>query len=174
MRKLLIVVDFQNDFVDGSLGFEKAKELDSIIYNKIVKYKKNNYDVIYTFDTHYEEYLDTLEGQKLPVKHCILGTNGHDLYGTVSSLYNKEEDITFLKETFPSLDLANYLKEHPYDEVELCGLVSNICVLTNVVMVKAALPNCKIIVDRNATASFDEKLNNETFDILNGIHVEVI
>ena len=174
MRQLLIVVDFQNDFVDGSLGFEKAKELDSIIYNKIVKYKKNNYDVIYTFDTHYEEYLDTLEGQKLPIKHCILGTKGHELYGNVSSLYNKEEDITFLKETFPSLDLANYLKEHPYDEVELCGLVSNICVLTNVVMVKAALPNCKIIVDRNATASFDDKLNNETFDILNGIHVEVI
>ena len=174
MRKLLIVVDFQNDFVDGTLGFEKAKELDSIIYNKIVKYKNNNHDVIYTFDTHYEEYFDTLEGQKLPVKHCILGTKGHDLYGTVSSLYNKEEDITFLKETFPSLDLANYLKEHPYDEVELCGLVSNICVLTNVVMVKAALPNCKIIVDRNATASFDEKLNNETFDILKGIHVEVI
>ena len=174
MRKLLIVVDFQNDFVDGSLGFEKAKELDSIIYNKIVKYKKNNYDVIYTFDTHYEEYLDTLEGQKLPVKHCILGTSGHDLYGTVSSLYNKEEDVTFLKETFPSLELANYLKEHPYDEIELCGLVSNICVLTNVVMVKAALPNAKIIVDRSATASFDEKLNKETFDILNGIHVEVI
>ena len=174
MKKLLIVVDFQNDFVDGTLGFEKAKELDIIISNKIKKYKNNNHDVIYTFDTHYDEYFDTLEGQKLPVKHCILGTSGHNLYGNVASLYNKEEDVTFLKETFPSLDLANYLKEHPYDEVELCGLVSNICVLTNVVMVKAALPNCKIIVDRNATASFDEKLNNETFDILNGIHVEVI
>ena len=174
MKKLLIVVDFQNDFVDGSLGFEKAKELDSVIYNKIVEYKENNYDVLYTFDTHYEEYFDTLEGKKLPVKHCIFGTPGHDLYGSVASLYNKEEDVSFLKETFPSLDLANYLKEHPYDEVELCGLVSNICVLTNVVMVKAALPNAKIIVDRSATASFDEGLNNKTFDILNGIHVEVI
>ena len=174
MKKLLIVVDFQNDFVDGSLGFEKAKELDIIISNKIKKYKNNQYDIIYTFDTHYDEYFDTLEGQKLPVKHCILGTSGHDLYGNVASLYNKEEDVTFLKETFPSLELANYLKEHPYDEIELCGLVSNICVLTNVVMVKAALPNAKIIVDRSATASFDEKLNNETFDILNGIHVEVI
>ena len=174
MKKLLIVVDFQNDFVDGSLGFEIAKELDSVIYNKIVEYKENNHDVIYTFDTHYEEYFDTLEGKKLPVKHCIFGTPGHDLYGSVASLYNKEEDVSFLKETFPSLDLANYLKEHPYDEVELCGLVSNICVLTNVVMVKAALPNAKIIVDRSATASFDEGLNNKTFDILNGIHVEVI
>ena len=102
---------------------------------------------------------------------CYGVLNGHI---QVASLYNKEEDVTFLKETFPSLELANYLKEHPYDEIELCGLVSNICVLTNVVMVKAALPNAKIIVDRSATASFDEKLNKETFDILNGIHVEVI
>lgn len=78
----------------------------------------------------------------------------------------------FEKPTFPSLELANYLKDKNYDEVELCGLVSNICVLTNVVMVKSALPNAHIIVDKRLTASFDEDLNNKTFDILKGIYVE--
>ena len=173
MKKLLIVVDFQNDFVDGALGFSGAEQLDDVIYNKILNFKNSGSDVIYTFDTHTDEYMTTHEGKNLPVIHCVKGTSGHELYGKVSTTFNKDTDIYFEKPTFPSLSLAKYLEEKDYDEVEVCGLVSNICVLSNVVMVKAALPNAKIIVDSKATASFDEKLNNETFDILKGIHVEV-
>ena len=76
--------------------------------------------------------------------------------------------------TFPSLDLANYLKDNFYDEVELCGLVSNICVISNAIMVKAALPNAKIIVDAKATDSFDKALESKSFDVLEGLHIEVI
>lgn len=166
--KLLIVVDYQNDFVNGSLGFKKAEELEQRIVQKIKEYD----NVIFTLDTHYDNYFDTLEGKKLPVKHCIKDTDGHKLYGEVSKYLDKAIKV-FEKPTFPSLELANYLVGKGYDEVEICGLVSNICVLSNVVMVKAALPNVRIIVNKNLTASFDEKLNEETFDILKGIHVDV-
>lgn len=166
--KLLIVVDYQNDFVNGSLGFKKAEELEQRIVQKIKEYD----NVIFTLDTHYDNYFDTLEGKKLPVKHCIKDTVGHKLYGEVGKYLDKAIKV-FEKPTFPSLELANYLVGKGYDEVEICGLVSNICVLSNVVMVKAALPNARIIVNKNLTASFDEKLNEETFDILKGIHVDV-
>lgn len=174
MKKLLVVVDFQNDFVDGSLGFEKAVELDDIIYNKISTYKKNDDDVIYTFDTHYDDYLETEEGKKLPIAHCLKYEHGHDLYGKVKSLFDENIDIYFEKTTFPSLDLANYLTNKNYKEIEVCGLVSNICVLSNVIMIKSALPNAAIAVDRKATSSFDEVLNEYCFQILKGLFVNVI
>jgi len=174
MKKLLIVVDYQNDFVDGTLGFEGANKLDDIISNKIIQYKKDNNDVIFTFDTHTEEYMETEEGYNLPVKHCIKGTYGHKLYGKVNELFDKDKDVYFEKPTFPSLELANYLVDKDYKEIEVCGLVSNICVLSNVVMIKSALPNAKIFVDKKATDSFDKKLNEYTFEILKGIHVNII
>lgn len=173
MKRLLIVVDFQNDFVSGSLGFEQAKELDERIAKRIQEYKENNDQVIFTYDTHEEDYLDTIEGKYLPVKHCIKGSVGHKLYGQVATL-KEESDLCFEKKTFPSLDLANYLANKNYKSVELCGLVSNICVLSNVVMVKSSLPNVEIYVDKNLTKSFDEELNEACFKILKGLHINVI
>ncbi len=167
--KLLIVVDYQNDFVDGSLGFPKAKLLEPIILKKLSEAEH----IIFTLDTHQENYLTTLEGQKLPVKHTIKNTFGWQLYGRVADYLNKAEKV-FEKATFPSLELANYLRNTNYDEVEICGLVSNICVVSNAVMVRAALPNAKIVVDYLATSSFDEKMNEACFDILSSIHVDVI
>lgn len=174
MKKLLVVVDFQNDFVDGSLGFEKAVKLDEIIYNKILKYKKNNDDIIYTFDTHYDDYMETYEGKKLPIAHCIKYEHGHDLYGKVNTLFDKEKDVYFEKQTFPSLALANYLQDKDYQEIEVCGLVSNICVLSNVIMIRSALPNAIITVDKSETSSFDEVLNEYCFEILKGLFINVI
>ena len=173
MKRLLIVVDFQNDFVSGSLGFESAKELDQLISERIKEYKANGDQVIYTFDTHHEDYLNTVEGKYLPVKHCIKGSEGHALYNEVAKL-KEDDDVCFEKETFPSLDLANYLSNKNYKSVELCGLVSNICVLSNVVMVKSALPNVEIYVDKKLTKSFDEELNEACFKILKGLHVNVV
>ena len=83
MKKCLIVVDYQNDFVSGSLGFEKAKTLELGIANKINSYHVNGDDVIFTLDTHYDDYMDSYEGKHLPVPHCIENTDGHKLYGSV-------------------------------------------------------------------------------------------
>lgn len=173
MKKLLIVVDFQNDFVDGSLGFEKAVEIAPVIKSKLDKYLNNNDDVIFTLDTHQDNYMETMEGHKLPIVHCIKNTKGWELYPLIKD-YQKKAIKVFEKPTFPSLDLANYLKDKDYQEVEVCGLVSNICVISNAIMVKAALPNAKIFVDSKATASSFDKLHEETFDVLEGLHIDVI
>ncbi|MDD2575135.1 MAG: cysteine hydrolase [Acholeplasmataceae bacterium] len=172
MKRLLIVVDFQNDFVTGSLGFENATYLENIIVNKILKYHHEMDDVIFTLDTHQPNYLETNEGKHLPVKHCLKGSYGHQLYGKVKDLVRNSK--VFEKPTFPSLDLANYLKDKDYTEVELCGLVSNICVLSNAVMVKSALPNAQIIVDAQATSSHDTEMHEKCLDIMGGLHINVI
>ena len=172
MKKLLIIVDYQNDFVDGALGFEGAELIGKVIKGKIENYLNNNHHIIYTFDTHNEDYMNTVEGSKLPVPHCLKGSKGWEIKDEVN--YLNKAIKTFEKPTFPSLELANNLKENPYDEVELCGLVSNICVISNAVMVKAALPNAKIFIDALATDSFDKVLQEKCFDVLEGLHIEVI
>lgn len=173
MKKLLIVVDFQNDFVDGSLGFKDAKELENVIYDKIKTYQRNNDDVIYTLDTHDQKYLNTVEGSKLPITHCVKGTSGHEIYGKVKELIN-ESSVVFEKSTFGSLDLGIYLRDKIYQEIEICGLVSNICVISNAVIAKSALPNARIVVDAKATDSNDKELQNKTFEVLRGLHVDIL
>lgn len=172
MKKALIIVDYQNDFVTGSLGFPQAKELEGLICEKIIEYRSQQNDIIFTFDTHDEGYLHTQEGRKLPVPHCIKGSEGWGLYGKVASL-REEGDLCFEKVTFGSLKLAEYLKEKEYDTLELCGLVSNICVLSNAVLCKAALPEAEIVVDARCTASGMGDIHEKTLDVLERIQVTV-
>ncbi|MGD9910351.1 MAG: cysteine hydrolase family protein [Candidatus Izemoplasmatales bacterium] len=173
MKKALIVIDFQNDFVSGSLGFENASLLDTRIHNRIEEAIQRHEDLYFTFDTHESNYLETYEGKNLPVEHCLRGSFGHQLFGTVANFLDKANKV-FYKPTFPSLELANYLSTHPYDEVELCGLVSNICVISNAVMVKSALPNARIIVNHELTDSYDSNLNNLSLEVMKGMQIEVI
>jgi nicotinamidase/pyrazinamidase len=173
MKKCLIVVDFQNDFIDGALGFDSAINIKEIIIKKINEYRDSNDDIIFTMDTHEENYLVTEEGHNLPVKHCVKGTYGHQIQSDVLALKSPKDKV-FEKPTFPSLGLGKYLENKKYDVVELCGLVSNICVLSNAVIVKSALPNAHIIVDASATDSYDKILHAKSLDVLEGIHIEVI
>lgn len=172
VKELLIVVDYQKDFVDGALGFAGAEALDGPIAQRIAQVRAGGGDVIFTMDTHGADYADTMEGKKLPVAHCLKDTPGWQLYGQVGASLLPGDPV-FEKETFPSLDLADWLRERDYDAVELCGLVSHICVLSNAVMVKAALPNAAITVDARLTASYDPALHQKTLDVLEGIHITV-
>lgn len=172
MKKCLIVVDFQNDFVDGSLGFLEAKEIYKPILKKLEQAQADNTDIIFTLDTHYDNYLETSEGKSLPVMHCIKGTKGHDVYGK-ASLYLKDAKV-FEKETFGSLELGNYLKEQKYDLIEIAGLVTNMCVISNAIIAKSALPEAKIVIDKNAVRSFNKDLHEETFKILESMYFMVI
>jgi nicotinamidase/pyrazinamidase len=172
MKKCLIVVDFKNDFIDGALGFEGADSIKELIIKKIRQYKEEEMDVIYTLDTHHDDYLDTEEGKNLPVVHCVAGTKGHRINIDVEKLI-EDNDKQFVKNAFPSLELGNYLKTKNYNVVELCGLVSNICVVSNAVIAKSALPNAHIIVDSLATKSFDPVLHEKALDVLEGLHIEV-
>lgn len=173
MKKALIVVDFQNDFVTGSLGFPGATELDSRIAEKIKECRRKGFEIIFTFDTHEENYLSTQEGKKLPVQHCIRGTKGWKLYGSVAECC-MDEDVKFEKNTFGSLDLAEYLAKRGFDEVMLVGLVSNICVISNAVLAKAALPEGEIVVDSSCTASADKDLNREVLDVMRSLQITII
>ena len=173
MKKILVVVDYQNDFVNGALGFKKAETLEGVILQKITEYRDNGHDIAFTFDTHSEDYLRTQEGVNLPVKHCIKGTVGWELYGMVKDNC-MEADQRFEKTAFGSLELVRYLEEKKYDSVELIGLVSNICVLSNAILAKAALPEALVIVDASAVASYDDKLNSSALDVMESMHIRVI
>ena len=171
MSRLLIVVDMQKDFIDGALGFEGADRIIPGIAEKISEYEKSGDEIVYTLDTHHEDYMDTQEGRNLPVPHCIEGTDGYLVCDGLRDLLDGKK--VFKKPTFGSLELGNYINGKDYSEIEVCGLVSNICVVSNAVIAKAAAAEAEIIVDRSLTASFDPKLGEEVFDILSGIQVTV-
>lgn len=171
--KALVVVDYQNDFVNGALGFAGAETLEPIIIEKISECRKSGGQVIFTLDTHSEDYLSTAEGRKLPVIHCVDGSEGHALYGKVAECV-AVGDFVIKKPSFGSLELAEILKHRNYDEVELCGLVTDICVVSNAIIAKAALPESQIIVDSRAVASFDVEKHKAALEVMKSVQIEVI
>ncbi len=173
MKHLLIVVDYQKDFVDGSLGFEDAARIEPAIAAKIEKYEKNGDEIAFTFDTHEKNYLETQEGKNLPVPHCIADTDGWLLHGKIAALIN-ERHIRFCKPAFGSAKLFDYLKDKQYASVELVGVVSNICVLSNAVLAKTALPETPVIVDAACVASNDRRLNEAALDVMQSLQIEII
>ena len=172
MKKLLVVVDYQVDFVTGALGFPKALTLEEKIVDKIIEFENNSDEVIFTLDTHYNDYLETVEGVNLPIPHCIKETKGHELYGEVKNLSLMHK--VFEKETFGSSALFNYLLLNNYDEVYFCGVVTNICVISNAVIAKAALPNANIFIYKDLVASNDEVMEEKSFEIMKNLHMQVI
>lgn len=173
MKKLLVVVDYQNDFINGSLGFAGADELDAHIAQKVVQYhKEKDATVIYTQDTHKKNYLKTQEGKKLPIPHCIRDTEGWEVYGMTREACG-DQDLVIEKPTFGSMELMEIAEEEQFEQVELVGLVSNICVLTNAVLLKTALPEAEIIVDASCTACADPAMNEKALDIMEGLQITV-
>ena len=171
MKKLLVVVDFQEDFVNGSLGFDGASDLEDKIIARIERAVKQNEDIIFTKDVHDENYLATEEGKNLPIKHCLKGSKGTELFGKLKQFNNKY--ITFEKGSFGSIELGNYLLNKNYDEITIIGLVSYICVLSNAVICKSAVPNAHIIVEKDLTAAQDLHAQEIGFEALRNIHVEI-
>ena len=153
MKKVLIVVDMQKDFVDGALGSPEAAAIVPNVANKIRTFDGDA--IIVTFDTHYANYLETLEGKKLPVVHCVEGTPGHALDGEIQKALEGKEYIEVLKNTFGSFDVPRILKEKFPGEsldVEIVGLCTDICVVSNALILRAAYPNATIAVDARCCA----------------------
>lgn len=177
MKKLLIVVDYQNDFVNGALGCPQAATLEHGIADKIREYRAMGGDaqIIFTMDTHDRHYMDSQEGKNLPVPHCMDGEDGWQLYGEVAGLKG-EHDLVFSKPTFGSLELADYLRNRgsEYESVEFCGVVTNICVISNMAVVKAAMPDVPQIVNANLVASNDDALQEAALKVMESLHVQVI
>lgn len=146
MRKILIVIDMQNDFIDGALGTPEAVSIVEAVKEKIRQYRTE--DLYATMDTHTEDYLQTQEGRYLPVEHCIKGTKGWEICPDIQALLSGA--MIYEKPTFGSTKLAKDLKnlsDHEEIELELIGLCTDICVVSNALLLKAAMPEVKISVD---------------------------
>ena len=174
MNRYLFVIDYQNDFVDGALGFPGAEKLDEKIAAKVRRYGKGH--VFFTRDTHFENYLETREGRNLPVVHCIQGTKGWEVYGETAKALAEVEAPGIDKLVF-GMDVtdpatAAVLPERA-DEIELVGLVSNICVVSNAVVLQSRYPEAVISVAAACTDSFDKTLHEKVLDVLAGFQVNV-
>lgn len=171
----LFVIDYQKDFVDGVLGFPGAEKLDGLIAQRVREYGKGR--VWFTRDTHFDHYLETREGRHLPVPHCLKGSEGWQNYGETARALEEVEAVGIDKLTF-AMDIADpeILSRLPKeaDRIELCGLVSNMCVVSNAMALQGHYPNAQIVVDARLTASFDPDLHEKTLDILSGVQAEVL
>lgn len=174
MNRYLFVIDYQNDFVDGALGFPGAEKLDAPIAAKIRSYGKGK--VFFTRDTHFENYLDTREGRSLPVIHCVKGTPGWQVYGETAKALTEVEAKAIDKLVF-GMDVTDpataAVLPASADEIELVGLVSNICVVSNAVVLQSKYPEAAITVDAACTDSFDKSLHEKVLDVLAGFQVKV-
>ena len=175
MERYLFVIDYQKDFVDGALGFPGAETLDEKIAAKVREYGKGR--VFFTRDTHFKNYLETREGKNLPVVHCIKGSEGWQVYGETAKALAEVEAPGIDKLVF-GMDVTDpataAVLPETADEIELVGLVSNICVVSNAVVLQSKYPEATIIVDAACTDSFDKSLHEKVLDVLEGFQVKVI
>lgn len=172
MNKVTIVVDMQNDFLDSKvLGNAETSAIVAPVYLKIEAAANNNDFVVFTRDTHDDNYLATTEGKKLPVPHCIEGTYGHEIAETL--FLSDGLNYTVLdKNTFGTFNwdcLGDDL-----DEIELCGVCTDICVVTNALILKTMFPNVNIIVDANACAGTSVERHNAALEVMKSCQIEVI
>ncbi|MCD8048035.1 MAG: cysteine hydrolase, partial [Clostridia bacterium] len=148
-------------------------EIEGAVAEKIDEYHKRGDDVLFTLDSHGENYAETYEGKNLPVAHCIIGTEGHRLYGKVRER-REASDKLFPKKTFGSKELYDYFKENEYESIELAGVVTNICVMANAVLAKTAQPEKDIIVDARCVASNDAELNEAALKVMESMQIKVM
>ena len=170
MKRLLIVVDMQNDFITDALGSPQAERIVPNVKAKIAQYTRNGDKVIFTRDTHEAGYLSTQEGRMLPVEHCIAGTEGH----LISAALDTGGYDIFDKPSFGSLELAEQAASGNYSEIELCGLCTDICVVSNALILKAQLPETKLTVDAACCAGVTEESHEAALLTMKMCQVNVI
>lgn len=166
MKKTLIVVDMQNDFIDMALGTKEAVAIVPRVKNKIDKYVENGDEVIFTRDTHGEDYLDTPEGKKLPVPHCIKGTKGWEI---ADGLYVEGSKII----DKPNFGWPNW-KDEVLDEVEIIGLCTDICVVSNALIIKANFPDANVTIDKNCCAGVTPESHEAALFTMQMCQIDVI
>lgn len=173
MTKILVVIDMQNDFIDGSLG---TKEAQAIVKNVINKVIAHDYDKLcFTQDTHFKNYLETQEGKNLPVPHCIYGTRGWELQKDLKVAARLEGALVVEKTSFGATSLREYFLNYDYDlEFEVVGLCTDICVISNVLILKALFPEAKITVDSSCCAGTTPEKHEAALKVMRSCQIEVI
>ena len=174
--KVLIVIDMQNDFVTGSLGSKEAQNIVPGIA-KMIENLKGDDKLIFTRDTHYKHtYNNTLEGKKLPIEHCFKGTFGHQI---VRDLLGIKDARIFDKGTFGSIDLMNYIKEivsyrDTSYEIHIVGVCSDICVISNALALRMAMPNKKFIVHKDLCAGSTPEKHEQAMSVMESCQIDIV
>ncbi|MDR0246982.1 MAG: cysteine hydrolase [Burkholderiales bacterium] len=173
-KKALVIIDMQNDFIDGALGSSQAQAIVPSVIKKIKDHQKSGSAIFFTRDTHHPNYLQTQEGQNLPVPHCIKGTPGWQISDAIASVAHLPVCRIFNKSGFGSLELAQHLSRESYDEIELIGLVSSICVISNAMLIKAHAPETKIVVDAACTAGVTDEDHKASLYVMKMCHIHLL
>ena len=176
--KIVIIIDVQRDFITGSLGTPEAQAMIPRLVDKINHSSDDTY-FIFTKDTHYNNYLETAEGKNLPIEHCIKNTKGWEIPTELTKLF-ANSPFTIEKSTFGSYDLVEKIIEitdsndDKVEEIELCGLVSDICVITNALIFKTSFPNCNIIVNSKCCAGTTPEAHEAALAVMRSCQIEVV
>lgn len=175
MEKILVVVDMQNDFIDGSLGTEEARNIVEPVCEKIIEFGGQ---IFVTQDTHSDNYLETLEGRHLPVEHCIANTEGWLINSFIRNALKSKNYAFIEKEIFGSMKLvdqiAKILDKGVKDSIEIVGLCSDICVVSNALMLRSAFPNTEITVDASCCAGVTPDKHKAAMEVMKSCQINVI
>ena len=168
--KLLIVIDMQNDFIDGALGTKEAVAIVPNVAKKIAYARAAGEVAVFTRDTHQKNYLETQEGKNLPVLHCVEASVGWQ----ISSKLEVGESRIFNKPSFGSMDLADYVASlNNLEEIELVGLCTDICVISNAIICKTAQPNAHIVVDASCCAGVTPHSHDVAIEAMKTLQIEI-
>ena len=174
MKKILVVVDMQNDFIDGALG---TKEAQAIVDNVVKKIEAFDGEIYVTYDTHVEDYMETNEGKHLPVVHCVRDSEGWQINEKVKAALEKKAAFTEVEKiTFGSIDLPFVLaEENEMDEaeIELVGLCTDICVVSNALILKANYPDTDIYVDSTCCAGVTPEKHEAALETMRSCQIIV-
>ncbi|MDR3021686.1 MAG: cysteine hydrolase [Clostridiales bacterium] len=172
MKRMLVVVDMQNDFVTGILGTSCAQSIIPKVKEKIERFKKEGHHIIFLKDTHDENYLKTQEGKFLPVLHCVKGEQGHQIVNEL----NANDCVVFEKKSFGSIEFAQSIADtvKNCDTIELCGVCTDICVVSNALILKACYPECPIVVDSLACAGTTLQNHQAALTTMKMCQIEVL
>lgn len=177
MGKLLIVVDMQKDFIDGALGTKEAVAIVPRVVNKIEEFRKAGDSIIFTKDTHFENYMQTQEGRNLPVEHCIKGSSGHEICDEIKAVVNPEEYKVYEKLTFGSSELAEDLRNGVYDDADsitLIGLCTDICVISNAMLCKTFLTETPVYIVADCCAGVTPESHENALKAMEMCQIKIV
>ena len=172
--KVLVVVDMQHDFVDGALGSQDAQAIVPAVADKIARYEASGDYIVFTRDTHKENYLETQEGRNLPVPHCIRGTQGWQILGDLhSSVHPVVDKVTFGSRQLPEI-LEKTFSGGSMDSIELIGLCTDICVISNAMVLKAFFPEVPILVDAACCAGVSPQSHETALSAMKACQITIL
>ncbi|MDE6412008.1 MAG: cysteine hydrolase [Clostridia bacterium] len=169
MKRLLVVVDMQNDFVNGSLKAEGGEEAAVAVRALVGRERERNTEIVYTKDLHGDNYLETQEGKRLPIPHCIRGTKGAEL---ADGIYIAGAKI-FEKDAFASVALGEYARDGKYDEILFAGICTDICVVSNALLVKAYCPTARVAVSASACAGTTKENHLSALNVMKCCQIDI-